>query len=165
MQGNDDNGICYVMILRSLLCWCTRMTSAFSKDSSSGCCATKARMHCICEKSEQKEKKEVKTRVINRSIGHHDKNRWCSVSESRPPAHPHRHFHMSPTYRYAQTFQQLPHYSLNRSCHKIDGSAYSSNKVPPPAGCQVEVEPQPVTPTYITMEHKVTKYIKVADIV
>lgn len=37
--------------LRSMLCWCTRIISAFSRDSSSGCWATNARIHCICEKS------------------------------------------------------------------------------------------------------------------
>lgn len=39
------------LVLRSLLCWCTRMMSAFSNDSSSGCWATQDRTHCICVKS------------------------------------------------------------------------------------------------------------------
>lgn len=47
-----------VVVLRSLLCWCTRITSAFSNDSSSGCWATHARIHCICAKSVGTKKKE-----------------------------------------------------------------------------------------------------------
>lgn len=38
-------------VLRSVLCWCTRIISAFSRESSSGCWATNARIHCICGKS------------------------------------------------------------------------------------------------------------------
>lgn len=40
-----------VAFLRSVLCWCTKIISAFSSDSSSGCWATNARIHCICGKS------------------------------------------------------------------------------------------------------------------
>lgn len=40
-----------VAFLRSVLCWCTKIMSAFSSDSSSGCWATNARIHCICGKS------------------------------------------------------------------------------------------------------------------
>lgn len=40
-----------VVFLRSVLCWCTKIISAFSSDSSSGCWATNARIHCICGKS------------------------------------------------------------------------------------------------------------------
>lgn len=49
LQSNDGEG--NMVVLRSLLCWCTRIISAFSNDSSSGCWATKARMHCIWGKS------------------------------------------------------------------------------------------------------------------
>lgn len=47
--------------VRSLLCWCTRMTSAFSNDSSSGCWATNARIHCICVKSAWTKEKRGQT--------------------------------------------------------------------------------------------------------
>lgn len=64
--NKEDDGKGRVVVLRSLLCWCTRMISAFSSDSSSGCCATKARIHCICGKSVwRKEEREVRPTVIN----------------------------------------------------------------------------------------------------
>lgn len=55
------------IVLRSLLCWCTRMMSAFSNESSSGWWPTIARIHCICVKSVWTQ--EERSQTYNQQLG------------------------------------------------------------------------------------------------